>query len=146
MTSKDRPLRRPHRRDCRPMRLAAGTALAYLLVTAAQAASEERLQEAFRQLDTNADGQVSTQEFENRKIYVFGLHDANGDNSVERAEVDLDAHQFQAVDKNGDGKISGFEFIEAPIGQFGTYDTDSSGSMTLDELVTSARRSAGSNP
>lgn len=136
------PARRHQGRGYRPMWLMSAIAVTCLLAPAARGASEERLRETFRQLDTNADGQVSTTEFANRKIYVFSLHDANGDNVVQRDEVDLDAHQFQALDKDGDGRISGFEFIEASMGRFETYDTDGNGSMTFEELVTSARASA----
>lgn len=146
MTSKRDPARRLHRHVSRPMRLVMLTALACLLVPAARAASEARLQETFRQLDVDGDGQVSTEEFENRKIYVFSLHDANGDNSVEPGEVDLTADQFQAIDTDKNGEVSGFEFIEAPIGQFGTYDTDGNGAMTLEELVGSARSAAAETP
>lgn len=104
----------------------------------ALAASPAQLEWTFRQLDMDGDGQVTTTEFENKKIYVFSLRDASGDNMVQRDEVDLDAHQFQAVDTDGDGEISGFEFVEAPIGQFATYDTDGNGLMTLEELKNAA--------
>lgn len=116
---------------------------AFCLVTpAVLAASPERLQETFHQLDSDSDGQVTATEFDNKKIYVFGLHDANGDNAVQHDEVDLDANQFQMMDEDGDGRISGFEFIEAPIGQFRTYDTDGNDSLTVDEFMNAARPSA----
>lgn len=114
-------------------------ASACMLAPVTRAASPEQVRETFRQLDSDANGEISTSEFEIKKIYVFGLHDANGDNSVQRAEVDLDAQQFQTVDSDGDGQISGFEFIEAPIGQFETYDTDRNGVITLEELANAAR-------
>lgn len=132
---------RDQKSGCRPMLLMSAVAIACVLASVARAASLEQLRETFRQLDANADGQVSITEFANRKIYVFGLHDTNGDSSVERAEVDLDAHQFHTADKDGDGHISGLEFIEAPIGQFRTYDTDGNGYLTFEELMNGARSS-----
>ena len=144
MIVKTHPGRRLQGQGCRAMWLVSAVTVACLLAPVARSASPEQLQQTFRQLDTNADGQVSATEFENRKIYVFSVHDANGDNAVQPSEVDLDAGQFQTIDTDGDGKISGFEFIEAPIGQFQAYDTDGNGSMTFDELATSARQSASS--
>jgi Ca2+-binding EF-hand superfamily protein len=141
---------RPHFEDraqgngYRSMWLMSVIAVACTFALVAQAASSERLREIFGQLDTNTDGQVSTVEFENKKIYVFGLRDANDDHMIQPAEVDLDPQQFQSVDKDGDGEISGLEFIEAPIGQFKTYDTDRNGFLTFDELATTA--SSASSP
>jgi Ca2+-binding EF-hand superfamily protein len=119
-------------------------AAACALAPPAQGASSERFQEIFRQLDTDADGQVSAAEFETNKISVFGLRDANADYSLERTEVDLDPDQFRAVDQNGDGQISGLEFVDSSIGRFEVYDMDGNGSLTLDELVNTAASSASS--
>lgn len=138
------PVRRHHGQGRRAMWLMSAAAAVCVLAPGVQAASSEQLRETFRQLDANADGQVSATEFENKKIYVFSVHDANEDNAVQPNEVDLDARQFQTIDTDGDGQISGFEFIEAPIGQFQAYDADRNGSMTFDELAASARQSATS--
>src|SRR3546814_8570807 len=110
-------------------------AVACTLVPVVQAASSERLQEIFRNLDTDADGQVNAAEFENKKIHVFGLRDTNGDQILQRAEVGLDVDQLQAIDQNSDGPISGLEFVDAPIGRFETYDMDGNGSLRLNEVT-----------
>src|SRR3546814_20020235 len=64
-------------------------AVACTLVPVVQAASSERLQEIFRNLDTDADGQVNTAEFENKKIHVFGLLDPTVDQHLQPSEVAL---------------------------------------------------------
>ena len=84
-----------------------------------------QLQNSFKQLDTNKDGQLSLQEY---------LATANG------AKLKVTAAQvLQTLDTNHDGKISAAEYKAPTLAAFDRADLNHDGTVTADE----ARRAAG---
>jgi len=100
----------------------------------------EDIRARLRQLDTNADNQVSIKEFDG-DLADFFYFDKNGNgrlslDEIQRAiKVEEDAvHRVAAGDKDGDGLLSPLEFRGSPH-MFRFLDANEDGQVSVDEYV-----------
>jgi Ca2+-binding EF-hand superfamily protein len=134
MIGTGRPLPMPNRHA----RLCLATIFLICTAGGASAAEDPRIENAkraFAILDMDGDGNVTNDEFANRKIEAFSSVDRNDDNYLSAEEVHITPEQFSKIDRDGDGKISGVEFIDSPYGQFVSYDMDKNAVVELRELA-----------
>jgi hypothetical protein len=136
------------------MKLFAGSGAAALALMAGVAVAGQL---EFGKFDTNADKQLSAEEFTAGldRTKLFGLFDTNSDGTIDEAEfkagtdtsfkADIDAAKFDRTrygdwakwDKNADGKLDKSEFS---AGLYAYYNTDADTSV-----MTEAEWSAGSS-
>jgi len=93
----------------------------------------------FAKLDTNADGVVTTAEFEARVLEHWTKSDANQDGKVTADEMKAQfaAHKqerFTKRDANGNGVLERTEVEKMPEVFFTKLDTDKSGTLSQTEL------------
>jgi Ca2+-binding EF-hand superfamily protein len=116
----------------------AGCSTAALVLTAGIALAD---QVQFGQFDTNADKNISAEEFTTGldQTKLFSMYDINGDGTIDQTEftastdtafkADIDANKFDRTrygdfakwDKNSDGKLDKSEWS---AGLYGYYNTD----------------------
>jgi Ca2+-binding EF-hand superfamily protein len=92
---------------------------------------------AFEQSDTNHDGAIDHEEYQERITEVFFFADKNKDGWLEPDELDVlvFADDFKADDKDKDGRVSLREFMRVRFRDFTKADTNDDGVLELDEVV-----------
>lgn len=93
----------------------------------------------FQKMDKNADGVLTTAEFESSLLERFTESDANDDGKVTADELKarFEAHKqerFQKRDANGNGQLERAEVERMPDELFARADADKSGALSKDEL------------
>jgi Ca2+-binding EF-hand superfamily protein len=116
-------------------------ALAALALCAGTATAQQRAydpKQAFKEADTNHDGQIELDEFSARLTDVFFMGDVNKDGKLSKEEYDavvVIREDFSAADTNHDGFISRTEFIHARLPLFQKADTNGDGVLSEAEVI-----------
>ena len=116
--------------------LVSGAAFAQAAQPAAKPTYDPRT--AFTETDTNHDGAVDREEFEQRLTEVFYAADVNKDGTLSSQEVTATLVQTEslgAADSNHDGKLTLHEFLRARSQDFEQADTNDDGLLEVDEVV-----------
>lgn len=123
--------------------------VAGLVATGAQARDDDgRMQDRFGQIDTNGDGQVTTDEMRAQAAARFAAADADGNGALTREEISASMQErnkdrlLKRFDSNGDGALSAEELASADAGRMGKragkhfdrMDADNSGDISLEEM------------
>ena len=92
---------------------------------------------AFAEADTNHDGAVDHQEFQERITEVFYSADRNKDGFLDAEELKqlTFPDDFKADDKDRDGRVSMREFLRVRFHDYDVADTDHDGVLSLDEVI-----------
>ena len=118
--------------------VAAGIALAGVLVHADDAAKKSDPRAAFAESDLNHDGSIDHGEFQTRMVEVFYFADVNKDGFLDPSELKRLAfpEDFTDDDKDRDGRVSMREFLRVRFHDFDLADTNHDGELSLEEVVT----------
>jgi hypothetical protein len=93
---------------------------------------------AFSETDTNHDGAIDRDEFDERMTNVFFLADTNKDGTLSPAECAATLVQtgnLGTADSNHDGRLTLHEFLRARARDFDRVDTNADGLLELDEVI-----------
>lgn len=117
-----------------------------LIALPALAQADGRGAQMFERLDTNADGQVTTQEVTAQKTELFTRADTNADGQLDSAEraaavtaemqhrrAERESRAMERLDTDGDGNLSLAEFT-ATGPMFERVDADGNGIITTEEF------------
>ena len=116
--------------------LAAGLAGSRADAQPSQPAYDPRV--AFSETDTNHDGAVDHEEFDDRMADVFFLADVNRDGNLSPAECTATLVQTENLadaDSNHDGQLTLHEFMRVRLKEYDRADTNADGLLELDEVV-----------
>jgi len=123
--------------------LAAGALLASVLSAVPALAQTARPQydprAAFSETDTNHDGAIDHEEFDDRMADVFYLGDVNRDGVLSPAECSatlVQSENLTSADSNHDGGLTLHEFMRVREREYDRVDTNADGLLELDEVVT----------
>jgi Ca2+-binding EF-hand superfamily protein len=93
---------------------------------------------AFAEADTNHDGKIDREEFQERMVEIFFFGDRDKDGYMtweELVPVVAFPEDFRDADRNGDGRYSFYEFVRVRFDDYDVVDTDQDGLLSLDEIV-----------
>ncbi len=99
--------------------------------------------DAFNQADTNKDGKIDQQEFDQAVEKKFKSYDLNNDGVLDMSEIrdvqkdhkDTDVvKEFESMDANKDGKVDMEEFKASAHERFKEYDRNNDGYMDRPEV------------
>ena len=92
---------------------------------------------AFAEADTDHDGQIDREEFQERIVEVFYSADRNKDGflDVEKVQLLVFPDDFKDEDRDHDGHISMREFLRVRQHDYDQADSDDDGFLSLDEVV-----------
>ena len=92
---------------------------------------------AFAEADTNHDGVIDHEEYQERITEVFFFADKNKDGwlDAEELQVLVFPDDFKADDKDKDGRVSMREFLRVRFRDFTKADTNDDGVLEIDEVV-----------
>ncbi len=92
---------------------------------------------AFQEADTNHDGVVDHEEFQERMIEVFYNADRNKDGFLDAEELKSLAfpQDFKASDKDAQGRVSLRTFLRVRFHSYDLADTNHDGVLSLQEVT-----------
>jgi Ca2+-binding EF-hand superfamily protein len=100
---------------------------------------------AFRETDTNGDGEVDQAEFIERMTVVFFNADADKNGVLTTAESQatlVQTRNLDAADTNHDGVLTLHEFLRARERDYEQVDTNRNGELEIDEVVAAYEKGA----
>jgi hypothetical protein len=115
---------------------------AVALATAANSGAVEQMtkEEVMATADTNHDGRIDRDEYDQRMTEVFFFADSDKDGKLSWEElqavvVDVDPQRFKAADSDHDGKLALYEYLYVLHVDFATADKNHDGVLDMEEVA-----------
>ncbi len=107
-----------------------------------QTIAEPGWKERFRAHDTNGDGRIDREEFQQWMVDVFYHHDKSHKGYLVLADVQgaMRPEAFKAANRKGDGKLTLPEFLNTVFQDFEAADVNKNGALTIEEFERYIRR------
>ncbi len=97
--------------------------------------------EAFKILDQNGNGAISSVEWRLRILTIFFKKDGDEDGFLDRKDIPgISDTLFAQIDMNGDGRIAASEWTDRRTVRHSDIDKNKDGSISLDELKAFAKK------